>query len=210
MPCAPFRFDSNEHNLIVSFHFYVLFRDIQEDDIGYDDVGGVTKQLVSIREAIELPLRHPKLFQHLGVRPPRGVLLYGPPGSGKTLIARAVANETGAFFYLINGPAVSKLAIREDIEHEERIAQEQEEYGDCNEEDLDEFMPEILPRHFEEAVRIGRRSVSDRDLKYATFAESLQGRGVGAHGGEPLTNFRFPRRQNERQTNLDEDINIYS
>jgi len=53
-----------------------------------------------------LPLRHPKLFQHLGVRPPRGVLLYGPPGSGKTLIARAVANETGAFFYLINGPEI--------------------------------------------------------------------------------------------------------
>merc|ERR1719163_1161515 len=60
---------------------------------------------------IELPLRHPTLFKTLGVKPPRGVLLYGPPGSGKTLIARAVANETGAFFFLINGPEImSKLA----------------------------------------------------------------------------------------------------
>lgn len=72
------------------------------DDVGYDDIGGLTTQMTKIREAIELPLRHPKLFRHLGVKPPHGVLLYGPPGSGKTLIARAVANETGAFFYLIN------------------------------------------------------------------------------------------------------------
>ena len=64
-----------------------------------------------IREMIELPLRHPQLFKTLGVKPPRGVLLYGPPGSGKTLIARAVANETGAFFFLINGPEImSKMA----------------------------------------------------------------------------------------------------
>lgn len=60
---------------------------------------------------IELPLRHPALFKTLGVKPPRGVLMYGPPGSGKTLIARAVANETGAFFFLINGPEImSKMA----------------------------------------------------------------------------------------------------
>lgn len=61
--------------------------------------------------SVELPLRHPLLFKTLGVKPPRGVLLYGPPGSGKTLIARAVANETGAFFFLINGPEImSKMA----------------------------------------------------------------------------------------------------
>ena len=60
---------------------------------------------------IELPLRHPQLFKTLGIKPPRGVLLYGPPGSGKTLIAKAIANETGAFFFLINGPEImSKMA----------------------------------------------------------------------------------------------------
>ena len=81
------------------------------DDVGYDDVGGCRKQMAQIREMIELPLRHPALFKTLGVKPPRGVLLYGPPGSGKTLIARAVANETGAFFFLINGPEImSKMA----------------------------------------------------------------------------------------------------
>merc|ERR1712188_249925 len=81
------------------------------DDVGYDDIGGCRRQMGQIREMIELPLRHPTLFKTLGVKPPKGILLYGPPGSGKTLIARAVANETGAFFFLINGPEImSKLA----------------------------------------------------------------------------------------------------
>lgn len=81
------------------------------DDVGYDDIGGVRKQMAQIRELVELPLRHPQLFKTIGVKPPKGILLYGPPGSGKTLIARAVANETGAFFFLINGPEImSKLA----------------------------------------------------------------------------------------------------
>jgi len=81
------------------------------DEVGYDDIGGCRRQMAQIREMIELPLRHPTLFRTLGVKPPRGVLLYGPPGSGKTLIARAVANETGAFFFLINGPEImSKMA----------------------------------------------------------------------------------------------------
>ena len=79
---------------------------LHSGDVGYDDIGGCASQMIKIREAIELPIRHPKLFQHLGVRPPQGVFLYGPPGSGKTLIARAIANETGAFFYLINGPDI--------------------------------------------------------------------------------------------------------
>ncbi|CAN6977333.1 unnamed protein product, partial [Brassica rapa subsp. trilocularis] len=81
------------------------------DEVGYDDVGGVRKQMAQIRELVELPLRHPQLFKSIGVKPPKGILLYGPPGTGKTLLARAVANETGAFFLCINGPEImSKMA----------------------------------------------------------------------------------------------------
>jgi len=76
------------------------------DGVGYDDIGGCRKQMAKIREMIELPLRHPQLFKTLGVKPPKGVLLFGPPGSGKTLIAKAIANETGAFFFLLNGPEI--------------------------------------------------------------------------------------------------------
>lgn len=88
-------------------------RDDEEklDEVGYDDIGGCRRQLVQIREMVELPIRHPELFKNIGIKPPRGILMYGPPGSGKTLIARAVANETGAFFFLINGPEImSKMA----------------------------------------------------------------------------------------------------
>ncbi|CAL4960299.1 unnamed protein product [Urochloa decumbens] len=99
------------------------------DGVGYDDVGGMRKQLAQIRELVELPLRHPQLFKSIGVKPPKGILLYGPPGSGKTLIARAVANETGAFFFCINGPEImSKLAgesesnLRKAFEEAERNA----------------------------------------------------------------------------------------
>ena len=67
--------------------------------------------MAQIREMVELPLRHPQLFKAIGIKPPRGILMFGPPGTGKTMIARAVANETGAFFFLINGPEImSKMA----------------------------------------------------------------------------------------------------
>ncbi|GKT95463.1 LOW QUALITY PROTEIN: AAA family ATPase [Colletotrichum tofieldiae] len=79
------------------------------NEVGYDDIGGCRKQMAQIREMVELPLRHPQLFKSIGIKPPRGVLLYGPPVL--TLMARAVANETGAFFFLINGPEImSKMA----------------------------------------------------------------------------------------------------
>eukprot|EP00045_Choanoeca_perplexa_P007268 m.64534 g.64534 ORF g.64534 m.64534 type:complete len:802 (+) comp14003_c0_seq1:118-2523(+) len=81
------------------------------NEVGYDDIGGCSKQLAQMKEMVELPLRHPSLFKAIGVKPPRGILLFGPPGTGKTLMARAVANETGAFFFLINGPEImSKMA----------------------------------------------------------------------------------------------------
>ncbi|MCD6242469.1 CDC48 family AAA ATPase [Candidatus Bathyarchaeota archaeon] len=72
----------------------------------YEDIGGLHEEIQRIREMVELPLRHPELFQRLGIDPPKGVLLYGPPGCGKTLLARAVANESEANFFSINGPEI--------------------------------------------------------------------------------------------------------
>jgi transitional endoplasmic reticulum ATPase len=72
----------------------------------YEDIGGLNEEIRRIREMVELPLRHPEIFQRLGIDPPKGVLLHGPPGCGKTLLARAVANESDANFYAINGPEI--------------------------------------------------------------------------------------------------------
>ena len=74
--------------------------------VAYEDVGGLREEMQRIREMVELPLRHQELFQRLGIEPPRGVFLYGPPGCGKTLLAKAVANESDANFYVISGPEI--------------------------------------------------------------------------------------------------------
>ncbi|MFX0006583.1 MAG: CDC48 family AAA ATPase [Promethearchaeota archaeon] len=86
-------------------------RIIEEEEKGltyitYEDVGGLDKEIQRVREMVELPLRHPSLFKRLGIDPPKGVLLRGPPGCGKTLLARAVANESEAHFISINGPEI--------------------------------------------------------------------------------------------------------
>lgn len=82
-------------------------------DVNYDDVGGMGDTINQLREMVELPLRYPELFTRLGVDPPRGVLLHGPPGTGKTRLARAVANESEANFFTINGPEIMGSAYGE-------------------------------------------------------------------------------------------------
>merc|ERR1712134_87818 len=69
----------------------------------YADVGGLEKQIQEIKEAVQLPLTHPELYEDIGIKPPKGVILYGEPGTGKTLLAKAVANETSATFLRIVG-----------------------------------------------------------------------------------------------------------
>jgi len=71
---------------------------IDRPPIRYSDIGGLKEQIQEIREVVELPLKNPELFRELGIEPPKGVLLYGPPGCGKTLLAKAVAGETNATF----------------------------------------------------------------------------------------------------------------
>ncbi len=82
-------------------------------DVNYDDVGGMGDTIRQLREMVELPLRYPELFTRLGVDPPKGVLLHGPPGTGKTRLARAVANESDASFFAINGPEIMGSAYGE-------------------------------------------------------------------------------------------------
>lgn len=92
--------------------------------VNYDDVGGIDETIRQLREMVELPLRYPELFTRLGVDPPKGVLLHGPPGTGKTRLAQAVANESDAHFSIINGPEImgsgygeSEKALREVFEN---------------------------------------------------------------------------------------------
>jgi transitional endoplasmic reticulum ATPase len=82
-------------------------------DVTYDDLGGMRGTIDALREMVELPLRHPEIFQRLGVDPPKGVLLHGPPGTGKTRLARAVANESDANFFHIAGPEIMGSAYGE-------------------------------------------------------------------------------------------------
>jgi transitional endoplasmic reticulum ATPase len=93
----------------------------------YEDVGGLKPVITKVREMIELPLKHPELFDRLGIDPPKGVLLHGPPGTGKTMLAKAVANESDAYFISINGPEImskyygeSEKALRDLFEEAEK------------------------------------------------------------------------------------------
>lgn len=98
--------------------------DSRRADVTYDDIGGMGPTIDQLREMVELPLRYPELFQRLGVDPPKGVLLHGPPGTGKTRLARAVANESAAQFFLVNGPEIMGSAYGES---EQRLRQVFEE-----------------------------------------------------------------------------------
>ncbi|CAE8649761.1 unnamed protein product, partial [Polarella glacialis] len=139
--------------------------------VEFKDIGGCRKVMAQIREMIELPLRHPALFKTLGVKPPRGVLLFGPPGCGKTLIARAVANETGAFFFLINGPEVmSKMAG--EAEANLRKAFEEAEKNSPAIIFIDEI-DSIAPKRDKTSGEVERRLVS----QLLTLMDGMRGRG---------------------------------
>jgi len=93
---------------------------IEVPTIHWDDIGGLEEVKQELREAVEWPLKRPEIFRRMGIKPPKGILLFGPPGCGKTMLARAVATESSANFISIKGPEVfskwvgeSEKAIRE-------------------------------------------------------------------------------------------------
>ncbi len=100
--------------------------EVRPTHLTYEDIGGLRREIGLIREMIELPLRHPELFEKLGIEPPKGVLLHGPPGTGKTMIAKAVANETDANFVSISGPEIMSKYYGESEKHIREIFEEAE------------------------------------------------------------------------------------
>jgi len=84
----------------------VALLNVSGDVVTYDDIGGLSEEIQKVREMVELPLKHPELFHRLNIDPPKGVLLYGPSGTGKTLMAKAVSQESSAHFIHINGPEI--------------------------------------------------------------------------------------------------------
>ncbi|MEM1595787.1 MAG: CDC48 family AAA ATPase [Desulfurococcaceae archaeon] len=116
--------------LVTNEDFLIAFRNIvpsglreifiEIPDVGWSDIGGLRDIKQVLKESIELPLKHPELYEKYGVKPPKGILLYGPPGCGKTLLAKAIAKESGVNFIAVRGPEVlskwvgeSEKAIRE-------------------------------------------------------------------------------------------------
>jgi len=139
--------------------------------VTYEDIGGLHEELQRIREMIELPLKHPELFRHLGIEPPKGVILYGPPGSGKTLIAKAVANETGAHFVSINGPEIMSKFYGESEARLREVFQEAEQNAPSII-FIDE-LDAIAPKRSEVTGEVERRVVS----QLLTLMDGLRSRG---------------------------------
>jgi len=82
---------------------------VEAPPVRYSEIGGQASVIQKLKETIEWPLLHPEAFQRLGVKPPKGILLYGPPGCSKTVLARACACESGVNFVAVKGPEVSKF-----------------------------------------------------------------------------------------------------
>jgi transitional endoplasmic reticulum ATPase len=133
-----------------------LEREIPE--VMYEDIGGIRPAITRIREIIELPLKHPELFNRLGIDAPKGVLLHGPPGTGKTMLAKAVANESDAYFITINGPEIMSKYYGES-EHKLREAFEEAEKNTPAIIFIDEI-DSIAPKRAEVTGEVERRVVA--------------------------------------------------
>jgi transitional endoplasmic reticulum ATPase len=126
--------------------------------VTYDGLDGITPVVEKVREMIELPLKPPELFDRLGIDPPKGVLIYGAPGTGKTLLARVVAHESAAYFLSINGPEIMGKAYGESEERLRQIFAEAEQRAPAII-FIDE-LDSIAPRRAEVTGEVERRIVA--------------------------------------------------
>ncbi len=140
-------------------------------DVHYEDIGGLKNEKERIREMVELPIRYPELFEKLGIDPPKGVMLYGAPGTGKTLLAKAVANESDAHFIDISGPQLVSKFVGESEERLREIFNEAKEKAPTI-----IFMDEIdaiAPNREEATNEVERRMVS----QLLTLLDGMGSRG---------------------------------
>ncbi|RZN14718.1 MAG: AAA family ATPase [Methanosarcinales archaeon] len=139
--------------------------------ITYEDIGGLNKEIQRVREMIELPMKHPEIFNKLGIEPPKGILLHGPSGTGKTLIAKAVANESGAHFIAIAGPEIMSKYYGES-EHNMREIFEEASQNAPAIIFIDE-LDSIAPKREEVTGEVERRVVA----QLLTMMDGLEERG---------------------------------
>src|SRR5947208_480134 len=139
--------------------------------VSYEDIGGLTSEIKKVREMIELPMRHPEIFEKLGVEAPKGVLLYGVPGTGKTLLAKAVANESNAHFISISGPEIMSKFYGESEARLREIFKEAKERSPSII-FIDEI-DSIAPKREEVTGEVERRVVS----QLLSLMDGLEGRG---------------------------------
>jgi len=139
--------------------------------VTYDDVGGLTDEIQRIREMVELPLKHPELFHRLNIDPPKGVLFYGPSGTGKTLMAKAVSQESNANFITINGPEIMSKFYGASEGRLREIFREAEENAPTII-FIDEI-DSIAPKRVDTSGEVERRVVS----QLLSLMDGLRGRG---------------------------------
>jgi transitional endoplasmic reticulum ATPase len=140
-------------------------------DVHYEDIGGLKNEILKIREMVEYPMRYPELFERLGIEPPKGVLLFGAPGTGKTMLAKAVANESEAHFIDISGPELVSKFVGESEEKLREIFNEAKEKAPTV-----IFMDEIdaiAPKREDVTNEVERRMVS----QLLTLMDGIASRG---------------------------------